>query len=114
MLQRTPKKANLPGFIAPQLATLVDAVPAGKGWLHEIKCDGYRVIAAIGSGRVKLYTRKGLDWTQKFEPLVAPLAGLPCESALIDGEVAVADAQGHTDFGALQNALSTGSGRFTY
>jgi bifunctional non-homologous end joining protein LigD len=114
MLQRTPKKASLPPFIEPQLATLVDAAPAGDGWLHELKYDGYRVLAAVGGGRVKIYTRKGLDWTDKFEPLVAPLAKLPCESALLDGEVAVADAQGHTDFGALQNALSTGNGRFTY
>jgi bifunctional non-homologous end joining protein LigD len=60
-------------FIAPQLATLVDAPPQGKEWLHEIKYDGYRAIAAVGGGNAKIYTRKGLDWTDRFEPLVEPL-----------------------------------------
>ena len=63
--------------------------------------------------RSKLYTRNGLDWTQRFAPLVKPFSQLPCDAALLDGEIAVADAQGHTDFGALQDALSGGSGRIS-
>jgi bifunctional non-homologous end joining protein LigD len=55
-----------------------------------------------------------LDWTGKFASLVEPLASLPCRAALLDGEIAVADAEGHTDFGALQEALSEGSGGFGY
>src|SRR5690349_591038 len=101
MLQRLPGKSKPPAFVAPQLATLVDAAPAGEGWLHEIKYDGYRVLAAIGGDSAKLYTRKGLDWSDKFAALVEPLKNLPCRSALIDGEVTIADARGHTDFGAL-------------
>ncbi len=59
-------------------------------------------------------TRNALDWTRKFAPLVEPLTRLPCRAALLDGEIAVADKKGHTDFGALQEALSEGSGGFGY
>jgi bifunctional non-homologous end joining protein LigD len=105
---------RVPRFIAPQLATLVDAAPPGKEWLHEIKYDGYRALASVGGGKVAIRTRGGLDWTGKFAPLVEPLSKLRCKSALIDGEIAVADAEGRTDFGALQNALSAGAGGFVY
>src|SRR5690606_19243910 len=73
-----------------------------------------RAIAAIGGAGVKIYTRKGLDWTDKFRPLLTPLAELPCEAALLDGEIAIADSQGHTSFSALQEALSEGRGGFGY
>ena len=104
----------LPAFVPPQLATLVEAPPEGDGWLHEIKLDGYRGIAAIAGGKVVIYTRKGLDWTDRFRPLVRPLADLPCRSALLDGEVAVADKDGRTDFGALQAALGDGGAGIAY
>ncbi len=97
-----------PAFVDPQRATLVDEAPEGEGWLHEIKHDGYRALAALGGGEVILYTRNKLDWTQRFSPLVAPLATLPADSALIDGEVCVLDAEGRADFGLLQAALSEG------
>ncbi|HET7717368.1 MAG TPA: DNA ligase D [Bauldia sp.] len=104
-------KASPPKFVAPQLATLVDAPPEGDEWIHEIKYDGYRVLAAIGGGEARLYTRRGLDWTGKFRPLVRPLLDLPVGSALLDGEVAVADKDGRTDFGALQDRIAEGKGR---
>jgi len=100
-----------PKFVAPQLATLVDAPPEGDAWIHEIKYDGYRAVAAIGGGRAAVYTRRGLDWTDRFGPLVRPLLDLPCRSALLDGEVAVTDKEGRTDFGALQDAMGEGKGR---
>jgi bifunctional non-homologous end joining protein LigD len=105
---------TLPPFVEPQLASLVDEPPRGDQWLHEIKLDGYRAITSVAGDRVVIRTRKGLDWTDKFETLVAPLSQLPCDSALLDGEIAIADADGHTDFGALQDALSNGSGGFAY
>jgi bifunctional non-homologous end joining protein LigD len=108
--KRTAATTALPAFVEPQLATLVEGPPPGSDWLHEIKYDGYRVIAAIAGGRVKMYTRNGLDWTDRFAPLVKPFSQLPCAAALLDGEIAVADAQGHTDFGALQDALAKGKG----
>jgi bifunctional non-homologous end joining protein LigD len=111
---RKSGKIPLPAFVEPQLATLVDAPPPGPEWLHEIKYDGYRAIASTANGKVVIRTRNGLDWTNRFHPLIAPLAQLPCDSAVLDGEIAVADAEGHTNFGALQNALSNSKGGFSY
>ena len=105
---------KLPPFVAPQLATLVDTPPTGGDWVHEIKYDGYRGVTSLASGSVIIRTRKGLDWTDKFRALVGPLAALPCDSALLDGEIAVADSEGHTSFSALQVALSEGRGGFGY
>jgi bifunctional non-homologous end joining protein LigD len=82
--------------------------------VHEIKYDGYRAITSLAGGKVAVHTRNGLDWTEKFRALVPALSALPCDSALLDGEIAVADAQGHTDFGALQDALSGGKGPMAY
>jgi bifunctional non-homologous end joining protein LigD len=106
--------AELPRFVSPQLATLVDAPPPGNEWVHEIKYDGYRAIAAVAGDRVRIFTRKGLNWTDKFAPLVEPLSELPCDSALLDGEIAIADKDGHTNFSALQEAISEGRGEFGY
>ena len=108
------KNFALPPFVEPQLATLVDAPPAGADWIHEIKFDGYRVITSVANGRVAMRTRNGLDWTDRFKPLVPALSQLDCGAALLDGEVAVATTQGRTDFGALQDALSGGKGRMAY
>ena len=114
--KRLKKKSAdpLPAFIKPQLATLVDAPPEGEGWLHEIKYDGYRAIAALSGGKVSIRTRNGLEWTDKFHSLVESLAALPCNAALLDGEVAVTDAKGRTDFGALQDAISNGGAGVVY
>ncbi|MFZ5690574.1 MAG: DNA ligase D [Pseudomonadota bacterium] len=112
--RRSTANPKLPAFVEPQLATLVEAPPAGNDWLHEIKYDGYRAVTAVAGGRVAIYTRNGLDWTDRFARLVPALQHLNCDSALLDGEIAVADTTGRTDFGALQNALSTGKGSLTY
>lgn len=100
--------AAQPKFVAPQLATASDRAPQGDEWLHEIKCDGYRVIAALGMGGARIYTRSGQDWTTKFATVAASLASAPVGSALFDGEVVVIDDEGHTDFGRLQRTLQTG------
>ncbi len=105
---------TFPAFVPPQMATLVDAPPSGPGWLHEIKYDGYRALAAISGGEVRIYTRTGLDWTDRFGALRAPLADLPINSALIDGEVTVLDTAGKTSFGALQHALAEGRGTLVF
>jgi len=107
------KSGQLPAFRPLQLATLVDSVPTGDGWLFEMKYDGYRCLAAIAGGTVKLYTRSGLDWTEKFAALVEPLRQLRIGSALIDGEICAFDAKGRTDFSTLQKVLSEG-GRLEY
>lgn len=101
------KKAPMPDFVEPMLATLVSSAPTGEKWLHEIKFDGYRLLAHIEAGRVKLLTRSGLDWTKKFgKGVLAALQDLPMGSAIIDGELVVETASGATDFSALQADLS--------
>ena len=99
------KHAAVPAKFAPQLAVLADKVPVGDEWLHEIKFDGYRVIAIIKNHSARLLTRNGHDWTEKFMPLVKSLEALPVDSAVLDGEVVVLDEKGHTDFQALQAVL---------
>ncbi len=96
-------------FVAPALCSPVDAPPNGKQWLHEIKYDGYRLQAAVSGPAVRLYTRTGLDWTAKFGAIAAALARLSLSDMLLDGEAAVADAGGRTDFSALQKALDGGA-----
>ena len=92
-----------------QLATLVEAAPAGDDWIHEIKFDGYRIVASIADGRVRLFTRNGHDWTDRFGALAAALRRLPVRRAVLDGEVVALRADGVTSFGELQEALSAGA-----
>lgn len=110
------KKAAMPTFVDPMLASLVTAAPVGERWLHEIKFDGYRLQARIEAGRVKLLTRSGLDWTRKFgKAVVEALQDLALGSAIIDGELVVENASGASDFSALQADLSEDRGdRFRY
>ncbi|RWM91877.1 MAG: DNA ligase D [Mesorhizobium sp.] len=110
------RKAALPDFVEPTLATLVSSAPSGQRWLHEIKFDGYRLQARIEASRVKLLTRSGLDWTKKFgKAVVSALADIPVGTALIDGELVVETSAGASDFSALQADLSEGrSDRFRF
>jgi bifunctional non-homologous end joining protein LigD len=97
---------KLPDFIAPQLCISVSRPPAGDGWVHEIKFDGYRVQMRIEAGEVSLKTRKGLDWTEKFSAIAKEAAKLP--DGIIDGEIVALDHNGHPNFASLQAALSDG------
>ena len=106
---RAQQRDALPDFVPPCLATLQEKPPAGERWLHEVKFDGYRLQARIEDGAVRLLTRSGLDWTDRFgATLSKALAELPCETALIDGEVVALGESGVSSFGALQEALSEG------
>jgi bifunctional non-homologous end joining protein LigD len=96
-----------PAFVAPQLCTLVDTVPSGAGWLHEVKYDGYRALVAVGGGEAVVHTRSGLDWTDRFPGIAEACAALDVGSALIDGEI-VAFKDGRPDFSTLKDAISTG------
>jgi len=100
----------MPRFIKPQLATLVDNVPAGNEWMHEIKYDGYRALVAVSGEAIKIYTRSGLDWTDKFSPLAGAIKALDLPPALIDGEIIAFDADGNPSFSALQAVLKRGHG----
>jgi bifunctional non-homologous end joining protein LigD len=88
------------------MATLVQAAPEGNEWLHEIKLDGYRVLARIDRGRVRLLTRSGQDWTARFRVVAAAAGKLRADRALLDGEVVVLDERGVSHFQSLQEALS--------
>ncbi|HEY8332582.1 MAG TPA: DNA ligase D [Tardiphaga sp.] len=103
---RSTKAAAMPDFVAPELCTSVDRPPGGAGWAHEIKFDGYRVQLRVEDGAATLKTRKGLDWTAKFQAVADEAAALP--DALIDGEIVALDRHGAPDFAALQAALSDG------
>jgi bifunctional non-homologous end joining protein LigD len=98
--------APLPPFVPPQLATLVKEPPRGEGWIHEVKFDGYRILARLERGEVRLLSRRRNDWTSSFPAIVRAVAKLPAKQALIDGEVAVQTASGRTSFQALQNAFT--------
>ncbi|MGE3872974.1 MAG: non-homologous end-joining DNA ligase [Parvibaculaceae bacterium] len=110
MTRKAARAGSLPPFIPPQLAFLEERPPDGANWIHEIKYDGYRVLAAVAGAKVRLYTRSGQDWTEKFKPIAEAFAGLGIE-ALVDGEVVVYEAGGRTSFQALQEALSERRGR---
>jgi len=91
--------------IAPQLATLQAAPPGGDDWLHELKWDGYRLLATIDDGRVRLRSRNGLDWTGEHPVIVDALERLGLDSASLDGELIALDAKGNDSFSTLQHTL---------
>jgi bifunctional non-homologous end joining protein LigD len=103
-----------PPFQPVQLATLVDQVPEGNRWIDELKFDGYRCLLSVGGASAHAFTRSGLDWTDKFKPVVEAAKALPAYSALIDGEVVVIDADGRTNFQALQSAIKGDPARLEF
>jgi bifunctional non-homologous end joining protein LigD len=90
---------------ALQLATAREAAPGGDQWLHEIKWDGYRLLARRDGDTVKLQSRNGLDWSGRFPEIEQALKALPVESLTIDAELVALDPRGHADFARLQRAL---------
>jgi bifunctional non-homologous end joining protein LigD len=95
-----------PAILPPQLATPVERAPAGRAWLHEIKFDGYRIVAHIEHGKARLMTRNGHDWTARLRTLARQLERLPVEQAILDGELVALTAGGASSFRELQDALS--------
>jgi len=126
-LERKPvarqKAAKIPGAVArarptrwsPQLATPAPAVPETKGWIHEIKYDGYRTLVFFDHGKIRLLTRNGHDWTKRYASLARAFEKLQCQTALLDGEVVVQDPRGVSSLDLLEAALSDGnSNNLTY
>jgi bifunctional non-homologous end joining protein LigD len=101
-------RASLPAFVAPCLATLADKPPDTDNWVHEIKFDGYRMQARVDRGKIRLLTRKGLDWTSKFPVIASSLANLPVDNALVDGEIVSEESNGISSFSLLQQDLKSG------
>lgn len=102
------KKSKLDRVVVPELATLVESPPGGAGWIHELKLDGYRLLARLDRGSVRLLTRSGADWTLRLPFLVRALARVEAGSALIDGELVAVDERGVSNFQLLQNSLDGG------
>ena len=98
-----------PAFVDPQLATLVDEVPTGNGWIHEYKYDGYRLLLSVGDGLATAWTRNGKDWSDKFKGLIKAAARLP-PGCLLDGEAAALDDNGKPSFQLLQSTLKDSKG----
>ena len=98
-------KAPFPGFIEPALASSIDKAPSGDRWIHEIKFDGYRVQVHLVNTEVKVFTRRGYDWTHRFKKIASDAWHISAGSAIIDGEVVAPAADGATDFSVLQNEL---------
>lgn len=98
-------KAPFPGFVEPALASSIEKVPSGARWIHEIKFDGYRVQVHLANEAVKIFTRRGHDWTNRFKKVADDAWHIKAGSAIVDGEVVVPAADGTTDFSVLQNEL---------
>ena len=102
---KSKKSAKMPNDLRAQLALLADHAPVGDEWLHEIKFDGYRILAKINGGKVELITRNDNSWTDKFKSIADALEGVDADSAVLDGEVVVLDDKGRSDFAALQGRM---------
>jgi bifunctional non-homologous end joining protein LigD len=99
------KAAPPPKFVEPQLAQLVSTVPQGAEWIHEMKFDGYRTFCRIDGKDIRLITRSGKDWTEKYSPLLEGIKDLGLKNAFLDGEIVWIDDKGQTNFQGLQTAL---------
>jgi DNA ligase D len=109
------KAAPFPARFKPQLATPATTVPHGAGWIYEIKYDGYRTLVFFEAGKVRLVTRNGHDWTDRYGVLAKAFERLDCKSAILDGEVVVQDPRGVTSIDLLERALSErATHAFTY
>lgn len=97
--------SSFPQTITPQLATLVDEAPDGEGWLHEIKFDGYRILAFIKGKTITLKSRNNIDWTFKLQSIAQSLKKLSLKNAVLDGEIVLLDREGKSNFQLLQNAI---------
>jgi len=112
--RRRVEATSPPAWVKPQLAALVKKAPDGPDWLHEIKLDGYRMHARLDAGRVKIITRRGNDWTQKYPTIAKAIAGLPAQDAYLDGELCGVLPDGRTAFNLIQNATDAGGGSLVF
>jgi ATP-dependent DNA ligase len=96
------RRVAFPDFCEPCLPSPADKPPAGAGWLHEIKHDGFRMLVRRNAGGVRLFTRNGHDWTGRFPLIVRAALSLKAASCLIDGEAVACDGDGLPVFDRLR------------
>ena len=101
------------GFIPPCLPTKADTLPSGGLWIHEIKHDGFRIIARKDGERVTLYSRPGNNFTRRFPPIARALTHLRCRSCIIDGEAVACDDNGVASFDLVRHHHANDSGFYT-
>jgi bifunctional non-homologous end joining protein LigD len=104
------RKAPMPEFVPPQLATLVEKPPPGDEWFHELKFDGYRLLCHLHNGQVRFWTRNQNDWTAKFPHIGKAVKALPLKSVILDGEVVALDPSGRASFQRLQQSINKNLG----
>jgi bifunctional non-homologous end joining protein LigD len=115
MLSRSPSPARCPaGVIEPCLPTLAHTVPSGPQWVHEIKHDGFRFICRRAGDRVRVFSRRGNDYTERVPTIVKALRSLPVKSVTLDGEGVVCDANGVSDFELLRAELGRNGSRVPF
>ena len=103
------RKAAMPEFVSPQLATLVDKPPPGDEWFHELKFDGYRLLCHLEGRQIRFWTRNRKDWTAKFASVGKAIKALPVKSAILDGEIVALDSAGRASFQRLQQSFHKGT-----
>lgn len=104
------RKAAMPEFVPPQLATLIDKPPSGDEWLHELKFDGYRLLCHLEGRQIRFWTRNRKDWTAKFANVGKAIKSLPVKTAIFDGEIVALDSAGRASFQRLQQSINKGGG----
>jgi bifunctional non-homologous end joining protein LigD len=107
-LRKLPEERQ-PGFVPPQLALMAATPPLERGWLHELKLDGYRMQARKDGNGVQMLTRSGLDWTNRVRSIAKEVERLAINKATLDGEVVVVAPNGTTNFADLQASMQEGA-----
>jgi bifunctional non-homologous end joining protein LigD len=100
------------GFIEPCLPSLAERPPSGSGWIHEIKHDGFRLLACRGAAAVRLLTRNGNDFTARYPLIVETVGALP-QSCVIDGEAVVCDGRSSRNCAGVTRTATCSCGRST-
>jgi ATP-dependent DNA ligase len=95
---------------SPQLLSRASEPPNGDAWVHEIKYDGYRLLARVDRGRASLFSRPGTDWTSRLATIAHAVAALDTQSAVLDGELVYLAEDGRPDFDRLQQATRSAPG----
>ena len=107
--RRRTEATALPDWVKPQLTKLASDPPEESEWLHEIKFDGFRIHARLDRGAVRLLTRTGLDWSQKYPAIASAVSSLGARQAYLDGELCGVRPDGTTSFSLIQTASDTGN-----
>ena len=105
LLRSTAPVRRPPGFIEPCLPTLADAAPSGPQWSYEIKHDGFRFICRRDGDRVRVFSRRGHEWTERVPRIAEALSRLRVKSVTLYGEGVVARADGISDFDRMRTAV---------